>query len=115
MSLFIPLVEQLLSYHWVTWLCWIAFVFGVARLGGCLAVLFCPLLIAVSIVYLDVNWVIHEMKRPNVDDENRPDMDIVFVFGIVIRVALINIVLSPVAWLGIHFHPSRSEPQASPP
>jgi hypothetical protein len=50
---------------------------------------------AFAVLFFDVRWIQAEMNAPGWDGV--PDMDIIFQFGVLLRVVLINVVLLPVA------------------
>ncbi|MCE9603746.1 MAG: hypothetical protein K8U03_02460 [Planctomycetia bacterium] len=69
--------------------------FCAARFGGLLGTLGGHVLVACAVVALDVAWIQSEMHNPNWD--GAPDADLVFFFGVIVRVVLINTVLLPFA------------------
>ncbi|MCY3021179.1 MAG: hypothetical protein NTW87_19365 [Planctomycetota bacterium] len=90
---------QLLSYSIVSWLAFVLIVFCAARYGGWWLVPVGHLVVAAIIVFLDIRWIRAEMGSPGWD--GTPDMDIVFHFGVLARILLINSVLLPITGIGI--------------
>src|SRR6478735_1861066 len=91
MNLFFWAFLQLLSYHVFTWLAWIGIAYFVARFGGLLGMFAGHFIVAGIITALDIRWVTMAMSQPGWD--GAPDMDIIFWFGVVGRILLINAVL----------------------
>lgn len=104
---------QILAYSIPTWLCFVAIAFSAARFIGPLGVLLGCFLVAIILYVLDVRWVSAAMNAP--DWDGAPDMDMIFMFGVLARVVLINAVLLPVTAFGLWLrHRSRchhNEPQ----
>lgn len=90
---------QILSYSIPTWVCFVAIAFCAARFIGWLGVPAGSFVVAISLYALDVRWIRAEMNAPGWD--GTPDMDIIFMFGVLARIVLINAVLLPAAALGL--------------
>jgi hypothetical protein len=91
MNIFLWAILQLLSYNLLTWIGLVGVAFAAARLGGVLGVFAGNVVIAGIIAVLDVHWVQAAMRQP--DWNGLPDLDLIFFFGLVGRVVLINAVL----------------------
>lgn len=89
---------QFLSYSIVTWVALVCIAFATARYFRWWWIPLGQLAVAVIVYWQDVNWVQTEMRKPNWD--GAPDMDIIFMFGVLIRVVLINTTLLPLTALG---------------
>jgi hypothetical protein len=73
-------------------------------------------LVAALVIVSDVEWIRAEMARPDWDAGSGPDMDVVFHFGVVFRVILVNAVLLPFTFLGLALarRLRRAAPDKSP-
>jgi len=91
MNVFLWAILQLLSYNLLTWIGWLGIAFTAARLGGVLGMFAGHVVIAGIITALDVHWVTLAMRQP--DWNGLPDLDLIFIFGVVGRILLINAVL----------------------
>lgn len=91
MNLLIWALSQLLSYSLFTWLAFIALAFSLARYGGLLGMFGGHFIVAIIILVLDVRWVTAAMRAPEWD--GTPDIDIIFYFGVISRILLINTTL----------------------
>jgi hypothetical protein len=91
MNVFLWAILQLLSYDPLTWMALIGIAFTAARLGGVLGMFAGHVVIAGIITVLDVRWVTAAMRQP--DWNGLPDMDMIFLFGVVGRILLVNAVL----------------------
>lgn len=108
-------MTQLQSYGML----WIAFVV-IAFLGPC-KYGFWGLLLGIMAntgitVVSDLHWIQREMSKP--DWDGTPDQDIVFVFGVMIRVFLVNFLMIPISLLGLlrHYYVKEAlEDQVSDP
>lgn len=89
---------QFLSYSIATWMTLAFIAFATARYFRWWWIPLGQLAVAVIVYWQDVSWVQTEMRKPNWD--GTPDMDIVFMFGVLIRVVLINTALLPFTALG---------------
>ncbi len=89
---------QLLSYSIVTWVALACIAFATARYFRWWFIPLGQLAVAAVVYWQDVNWIHTEMRKPNWD--GTPDMDIVFMFGVLIRVLLINTALLPFTAIG---------------
>lgn len=103
---------QLVSYG-IAW--WLIF-FGITALGawryGLRGLVVSHLLVATVIVVLDIQWILSEMRKPGWS--GTPDMDIVFQFGVVLRIVLINSALLPVGFFAVLRHRSIRSPNQRP-
>jgi len=99
MKLLLWLFLQLLSYGPFTWLAFVTIAFCSVRYGGLLGMFAGHFVVALIICILDIRWVTAEMRAPGWD--GAPDMDIVFHFGVIVRVLLINSVLLAVTFLAL--------------
>ena len=99
MNLLLWALLQLLSYGAFTWLFFVSIAFCAARFGGMLGMFAGDFVIALIIFILDARWVTAAMNAP--DWDGTPDMDIIFFFGLLIRVLLINSMLLAVTFLGL--------------
>jgi hypothetical protein len=106
---------QILAYGVATWLCFFIIAFSAARFVGWLGIPAGCFIVAVILYVLDVRWVSARMSAPGWD--GAPDMDMIFMAGVFVRVVLINAVLLPVTAFGLWLrhrsrHP-RSEAQGA--
>jgi hypothetical protein len=92
-------ITQLASYGIPWWLVFAAVSFSAARVGRFRGVIAGQILIAVIVVALDVQWIQAEMRKP--EWNGQPDQDIVFMFGVLFRIVLINTFLLPVNIAGL--------------
>ena len=99
MQITIMILCQVFSYSLLTWLAFVLITLCAARYGGWGLVPIGHLAIAAIIVWLDYRWIQSEMRKPGWD--GMPDMDIIFYFGVLIRILLFNTILLPVTGLGI--------------
>lgn len=91
MNWVIYLFQQLLSYSALSWVAFVAVAFMAARLGGLFGMFAGHLVIAALVIALDLHWVTTAMHAQ--DWQGTPDMDIIFMIGVIIRIILINSVL----------------------
>jgi len=91
-------LSQLVSYGFFTLLAVVVCAYVFARKGGWPAVILGHLGIAALIIVLDIRWIQEEMSRS--DWNGSPDMDIIFSFGVFLRILLINTLLLPISLLG---------------
>ena len=111
----------LLLFHTFCYCAVALLVFGVpfyllVRRFGWNVVLMGHLLITVAIIALDVIWINIEVSKLGWD--GTPDMDAVFVFGVLMRVLLIHPLLLPVDILALRAwrrHSDKQNPKRSPP
>jgi hypothetical protein len=94
MQMLLALLSQLLSYSLFVWIIFVAAAFCAARFGGLLGMVAGHVVIAVIVSAIDVRWVTAAMHEPGWD--GAPDLDAVFMAGLVLRIFLINILLLPV-------------------
>ena|SRR5215471_5000769 len=98
MKFILYILLQLLTYGpW--WILFVALVFCVARYTPWFCVPLPFLAVAIVIYCVDFSWVQSEMRKPGWD--GTPDLDMIFMFGLLIRIVLVSIVLTPVAVTGI--------------
>jgi hypothetical protein len=88
---------QASTYSIVSWLLFTAITFGCSRYLR-FGMFIGHICVALLVAGLDVYWIQSEINRPGWN--GTPDQDIVFHFGVMLRVILINTVLLPVSVLG---------------
>lgn len=93
------MVLELLADGLWLWVIWIAVTFISARKGGWQGVLVAHFVVAVMVVASDVAWVQAEINKP--EWTGSPDQDLLFHWGCLFRVILVNSLLLPVGILGI--------------
>lgn len=103
-------LSQLHSYSVLDWLLLVSVAFLSARLGGTPGIFIGHFLVAIIIIVLDVGWVQAEMQKPAWD--GTPDFDIVFPYGVLCRVLLINTVLLPLSLFALRLGTSSRRRQA---
>lgn len=91
-----PLYE--IGWYGLWWILFIVLAYCSARHLGWLGILGGIILLAVVIVIIDVSWIFKDMRQ---HPENGRDADFVFWFGVLCRIALFNVVLSPVSVIGL--------------
>lgn len=89
--------SQLLSYSTLHWLAFVGIAVAASYLYRLPGVLFGHVLVAMVLWAFDVMWVQSEMHKPGWNGQ--PDQDIVFFFGVLLRVLLVNTALLPVSLL----------------
>jgi hypothetical protein len=97
------------------WIVFTALVFCAARFTprSCLPLWF--VLLTFLICHLDAAFVRIEMEKP--DWDGMPDLDMIFMFGVLARTVLVCLILTPVALLGFRLR-KRSRgvvPESAPP
>jgi hypothetical protein len=89
-------------YHLLTyglwWLAFVGLVFCTARYLPWLCMPLAFLAVAILIYSVDFNWVQAEMRKPDYD--GIADLDMIFMFGVLVRIVLVSIILTPVAIIG---------------
>ena len=83
-------------YGWL-WLGFVAVAFCTTRFMGGFGCLLSGFVIAGILLVLDVNWIYDDMRH---HPENGRDADFIFMFGVLIRVVVFNLLLLPVSFLG---------------
>jgi len=98
MEVLFYLLLMILGYGW-WWAAFVGLVYCAARYTPwpCIPVAF--LVVAALVFYLDVRMVEAEMAKP--DWDGTPDQDMVFLLGVLLRIVLVSIILSPVALAGL--------------
>ena len=98
MQVLLHFFYHLLTYGW-WWLAFVGLVFCAARYTPwpCIPVAF--LVIGSVIYYIDFTWVQTEMRQPGWN--GIPDLDAIFMFGVLVRIVLVTIILTPVAIIGL--------------
>ena len=89
------LLSQLVCYGIAWWAAFVAIAFTASwflRLPG---IFLGHLVIAALVAVLDIRWIEAEIHAPGWNGQ--PDMDIVFIFGVFLRIVLINTILLPVS------------------
>jgi hypothetical protein len=99
MNLFLWAFLQVLSYGPFAWLAFVAIAFGAARYGGLFGMFAGHFVVALIVCFLDMSWVTATMRAPGWDGV--PDKDIIFHFGVIVRVLLINSILLAVTFLAL--------------
>lgn len=99
------MLGELQSYQLLPWSIFISITVGAACFGRGWVIVVGHIPVAVAVLYFDLQWIQAEMHAP--DWDGTPDQDIVFMFGVVLRVILINTVLLPLA-LGVRWIASRN-------
>lgn len=89
-----------ISWYGLWWLPFIAITFIAARYFGWRGVILGAVALAILIYILDFLWIAADMKN---HPEHGRDADFVFLFGVLLRVILFNIVLVPVTFIGLRF------------
>jgi len=89
---------QLASYGFFTLVAFVVCAYVFARKGGWPAVLLGHFGIAALVIVLDILWIQEAMSRPGWSGS--PDMDIIFSFGVFIRVVFTNTLLLPISAMG---------------
>ena len=97
MNLLLWLFLQLLSYGPFAWVAFVAIAFCAARYGGLVGMFAGHFIVALIICIFDIRWITEAMNAPGWD--GTPDMDIVFHFGVIVRVLLTNSILLAVTFL----------------
>ncbi len=95
------IIDQLLPYHLLVWCGFIAIAFVAAKQWLLLGIIGGQLVIAVTIAVMDIRWIQAEMRAPAWNPLDGPDMDVVFIIGVLLRVVLVVAVLLPVNALGV--------------
>ncbi|MGV3756600.1 MAG: hypothetical protein ACO1QS_14555 [Verrucomicrobiota bacterium] len=91
MNLLLYLISQLLSYSIFTWIAYVGIAFSAARYFGLLGMFGGHFAVAILVFLLDIRWITTAMKAPGWNGS--PDLDIVFMAGLILRILLINTVL----------------------
>ena len=92
------LLWQLLHYG-LAWLAFAGITFFVARYTPWWCVPFGYIAVAITIYWLDAGWVQAEMRKP--DWNGTPDLDMIFMFAVLIRIFVVNMLLVPLTILGV--------------
>ena len=108
------LLYQLHSYSLFVWMIFLAITTIASFVGRGRGIIVGHIIIAILVMWLDVQWIQSEMAKP--DWDGVPDQDIVFTIGVLIRVVLINAILLPAAftfrWLSLRRNPPELQPVA---
>ena len=99
MSFWTWITWQILAYGIWAWICFTAIAFCLSRFLGWLGVPLGWILVAAIICILDVAWVTEATNAP--DWDGTPDMDMIFMFGVLARIVLINGILLPITALSL--------------
>jgi hypothetical protein len=100
-------LSQLFSYSILTWAAFVVVIFVVARFGRLPGLLLGQIIVACVVAYLDIAWVENQMRAS--DWNGTPDIDIIFDFGLVARIVLINAFLLPVAFVAFRLRKRNIE------
>lgn len=92
-------ISQLLSYEWIFWLVFIGLTFIASYRIGWIGFLLSLCLLPWVVGFLDIQWIQQEMNKP--DWDGTPDMDIIFYFGVIVRIVIIGLVLLFVGGLAL--------------
>ncbi len=99
------LTGELTSYGPAAWVVWILVTVVATRVGRWRGVIVGQVLIALSVVVLDLMWIRGEMDQPGWN--GAPDLDGIFAIGVLIRAFLINATLLPIGLVSaLVFQPS---------
>ena len=90
-------------YGWL-WLAFIAIAFCTARFAGSCGILLNVGLIAIILCVLDSHWIYDEMQN---HPKNGRDADGIFMFGVLLRIVVFNLLLLPVSLLGLRLFRRR--------
>ena len=91
-----PLSE--IAWYGLWWLLFVAIAFVSARYFGRRGIIVGVVALAILIYILDIMWITADIKE---HPEHGRDTDFVFLFGVLIRIVLFNIVLLPVTFIGM--------------
>lgn len=91
MNLLLYFLSQLLSYSIFTWVAYVGIAFSAARYFGLLGMFGGHFMVAALVILLDIRWITAEMRAPGWNGS--PDLDIVFMIGLILRILLINTAL----------------------
>jgi hypothetical protein len=100
MQILLYFLYHLLTYG-LWWLAFIGLVFCAARYTPWPCIPLAFLVVAFLIYYVDFTWVQTEMRKPGWN--GTPDLDMIFMFGVLVRIVLVSIILTPVAIVGFRF------------
>lgn len=92
------IASELASYGLIAWLAFSAIAFCSAYSDPWWCIISGQIVVGVIVAILDVRLVRSAMNQPGWNGV--PDMDIVFSFGVMIRVLLINFLLLPITGAG---------------
>ena len=96
MNLLLFLFNEI-AFYWLWWVCFIAIGFCFGRYLGLLGVLVAPILISSLILGIEFHSVFQDMNdRP----ELGRDADLVFMFGVLVRIGLFNCFVLPFSIVG---------------
>ena len=105
-------VYQLLSYSPGSWFLFLAIAALTGYFGRLLGILTGHVLIAALILCLDFLWIQAAMAAPGWDGS--PDQDAVFLFGVVLRIVMINTCLLPISVGSMIASHRRENPKEQP-
>ncbi len=88
-------LSQLLSYPVHSWVLFVLITIAAAYIGHGGGIVAGHIMIAFAVLWFDVRWIQAEMNAPGWDGV--PDVDVIFQFGVLLRVVLIDTVLLPLA------------------
>ena len=100
-------VHEIGHYAW-WWLVFIAIAYCSGRYLGVIGLVIGLAAVSSLIVILDLRWVFDDMRN---HPEHGRDADFVFWFGVLCRIVLFNVILSPVFFGGLGL---RTSAQRSP-
>lgn len=111
MDLLLLILTDLPTYGILAWLGFVALAYVAARNVGGVGVIVGHVVLAMCIAWIDVRWVEQAMDQPGWDGV--PDLDGLFVIGVLMRVVLINTLLLPVSFLGLYVARKSSDAKPS--
>lgn len=97
MDFLLYILLSLLGFGW-WWIAFVGLVFCAARYTPWLCIALAFLIVAALVFYLNASWIEEEMTKPGWNGS--PDLDIVFLLAVLFRIALVSIILLPVAIIG---------------
>lgn len=103
---------QLLTYSPMSWFLFVAIAALTGYFGRLLGILAGQILIAALILFFDFLWIRAEMAAPGWDGS--PDQDAVFLFGVVLRIVMINTCLLPISVGSMIAAHRREHPEQRP-
>ena len=74
--------------------------YALARLVGWPGIILAHIVIGMSVLYWDIRWVQEEMGKPGWEKTGKPDLDMIFMFGALFRIVVINVLVTPGGILG---------------
>ena len=97
MEILVWVFLQLSPYGALAWATFVAITIASVLLLRATGMFVGHLGVALAVAVFDVRWIQSEMSKPGWG--GMPDQDAIFLFGVLLRIVLINIVLLPVGWM----------------